>query len=379
MNVMNRKLFSDRQARKRLRDMGGIMSSFPELAGEVQRFQAGGEVTYSEWQNMSRIERQRAGLPLSTIGGNMYFNRFGVGMGLNDPETGERLYEASGVSRRDTRGEAAPYTPEEVEAASAGGRDRGDRRNAPAADQSIEAAAEITDDMVDAAENAAQNVEPDELETLRTDYEALLAENQRLLSGEEDPSAEDLESLAQRRIELYQRLFGEDEPTPRDKGMQLAMIGLAIAAGQSPDAISNIASGALAGLQAMSAQEAARRDRARELRTSAIGGVIRERSEAREDERAALERKLEEYRAGRQQVIIAALGDAGASGITDAAEAYQYAETMADQWARSNYPDLVGAPAAAPTTEAPSAAPLRARNPTTGETVIFRDGQWVPE
>jgi len=380
MDVLNRKLFSDRGARKRLRDMGGIMSSFPELAGEVQRFQDGGPVTFNQWQNMSRIERQRAGLPVSVIGGNMYFNRFGVGMGLNDPETGERLFEASSVSRRDTRGEPRAATPEEIEAVSAGGRDRTDRRNAPASDASVQRAAEVTEDMIDAAENAAQNVGSEELETLRTDYEALLAENQRLTSGEEDPAPEDLESLAQRRIELYQRLFGEDEPTPRDRGMQLAMIGLAIAAGQSPDAVSNIASGALAGLQAMSAQEAERRGRERELRSSAVTGVFRELSDARAEGRAALEQRLEEYRAGRQQVITTALGDAVSNGITDPAQAYQYAETLANEWARSNYPDMIGAPAAAPPISDPGTATLpRAVNRQTGETLVLRNGEWVPE
>jgi hypothetical protein len=47
-------------------------------------------VTYQEWLNMSRSERERRGLPVSAIGGQRYFNRLGVGLGLNDPETGER-------------------------------------------------------------------------------------------------------------------------------------------------------------------------------------------------------------------------------------------------------------------------------------------------
>ena len=48
-------------------------------------------VTYQQWQEMSRTEREAAGLPVSTIGGANYFNRFGVGLGMNDPETGERI------------------------------------------------------------------------------------------------------------------------------------------------------------------------------------------------------------------------------------------------------------------------------------------------
>ena len=41
MSVMQRKLFANKEARTKLRDMGGIMSSFPELSGEVQRFNNG--------------------------------------------------------------------------------------------------------------------------------------------------------------------------------------------------------------------------------------------------------------------------------------------------------------------------------------------------
>jgi ribosomal protein L13E len=38
------------------------------------------EVTYSEWQNMSRAERQKAGLPVSVIGGQLGFKRFRSGI-----------------------------------------------------------------------------------------------------------------------------------------------------------------------------------------------------------------------------------------------------------------------------------------------------------
>jgi hypothetical protein len=89
-----RKLFQSRDAREKLRGMGGIMASSPRLAETVAKFQEGGSVrtpTYSEWLQMSRAERRRAGLPESFIGGQMFFNRFGVGMGMNDPETGVRI------------------------------------------------------------------------------------------------------------------------------------------------------------------------------------------------------------------------------------------------------------------------------------------------
>jgi hypothetical protein len=43
MNVLNRKMFSNRDARKKLAGMGGILASSPELMGTAQRFQEGGQ------------------------------------------------------------------------------------------------------------------------------------------------------------------------------------------------------------------------------------------------------------------------------------------------------------------------------------------------
>lgn len=53
----------------------------------------GGTHTYAEWQRMSRRERENAGLPTSVIGGQIYFNRFGVGITGQEP-TAEPADEA---------------------------------------------------------------------------------------------------------------------------------------------------------------------------------------------------------------------------------------------------------------------------------------------
>jgi len=42
MNVMNRKMFANRDARRKLANMGGIVASSPELLGTAQRFENGG-------------------------------------------------------------------------------------------------------------------------------------------------------------------------------------------------------------------------------------------------------------------------------------------------------------------------------------------------
>jgi hypothetical protein len=63
---------------------------------------------------------------------------------------------------------------------------------------------------------------------------------------------------------------GNDEDSRKKAMANLAMIGLAIAAGQSPNALTNIAQGALSGMQAMQAQEAREADLARESRLTAL-------------------------------------------------------------------------------------------------------------
>ena len=42
MNVLNRKMFANRDARRKLANMGGILASSPELMSTAQRFQTGG-------------------------------------------------------------------------------------------------------------------------------------------------------------------------------------------------------------------------------------------------------------------------------------------------------------------------------------------------
>ena len=60
MDPMSRKLFKSRDARTKLRGMGGIMASSPELAQTVQTFQAGGRVTGLEQMEADPISQGRA-------------------------------------------------------------------------------------------------------------------------------------------------------------------------------------------------------------------------------------------------------------------------------------------------------------------------------
>jgi hypothetical protein len=405
MSVMNRKMFANREARTKLRDMGGIMSSFPELSSEVQRFQDGQEVrvtgsgmtpanvvppiTYPEWLRMSRREREAAGLPVSPIGGELYFNRLGVGLGLNDPETGEQL---PGTVLEQLQEEAANPDPWGFGSfAPTGGGPEARRARAilgealfgglrgpaeAAASIPIGAGALIGDvagtvaegtgtvastlasaaGLPGAAESLQDAAEPPEREQPvagtedleMTTGETISPDDGPLLPGEEeqpvagaedgegapaqvDPDAilaamqEDLTALGEQddqtlreryedRLQLFQDVFGSDEQTARDRSMALAMIGLAIAAGQSPDAITNIASGALAGLQSMSAQEERRRERGREARGMALESAMGELAAQRDAqaETAAFQREAD---LRRELAAIGAGGRDGAGGV----------------------------------------------------------------
>ena len=87
---------------------------------------------------------------------------------------------------------------------------------------------------------------------------------------------DDIRAKYKDRLALLQEVLGENEAGARNKGMDLAMIGLAIMSGQSPNALTNIAQGGAAGLQAMSARDEAARERQRLIKTSALEGVLDE-------------------------------------------------------------------------------------------------------
>ena len=61
-----------------------VISEDPEVeeppADATVNVEGGGTYTYEQWQNMSRQERSAAGLPVSFIGGQLYFNRFAEGL-----------------------------------------------------------------------------------------------------------------------------------------------------------------------------------------------------------------------------------------------------------------------------------------------------------
>jgi hypothetical protein len=116
----------------------------------------------------------------------------------------------------------------------------------------------------------------------------------------------DLRSRYNEKIALFKEIYGtDDKDEAQDRAMSLAMIGLAIAAGQSPDALTNIAQGLMVGAQGIGARREDERERERGLKTLALQTAIDQMGAETEAEQeaaaAALEQanklELEEFKA----------------------------------------------------------------------------------
>lgn len=308
---MSRKLFKSRDAREKLRGMGGIMASSPELAQTVAKFQTGGMI--DEFSGLPPSMTSPVTVPVVPAvpaAGSRFTpeqERILMELGI-PPETAANLtpeeldtilnfeditqpmrerfaevtppYESTGPSSVDTF-IAETFMPERAEEMRA--REAAAGREPPAIARQREAAEEA------AAEEAADRTRV--AATMEAEAEGADAEKRVLdrLQEARQRAAEELEQQTsdngsdgadtfnfdttyEQMLERVGRVMGEGaDKNDREKAMaNLAMIGLAIAAGQSPDALTNIAQGALSGMQAARAQEAREEDLAREARLTAL-------------------------------------------------------------------------------------------------------------
>jgi len=398
MAVMNRKLFADRQARNTLRNMGGIMASYPELmqeANEVQKFQDGSLVTapfVSSVRPSEELLRQaeevltspvptfdvgpsgeltpegRARTRQITVGTMPYLFDPGTGRVFRmdgSPVTEQEQARASEIIGSSPEIQAQIEAPElatqnlfegqarralrdyerAVESGSPAGVERARERLEEAQDRLTSPRppfrpAETEDTMPDreateppvrsmTEEEVAEVADQMEAEAETTADDVVRVPNQppsipENLLPNPDETQDDLRSRYEDRLKLFQEVLGgANEQTAQDKAMQLAMIGLAIAAGQSPDALTNIAQGALTGLSAMSEQEAARRAQDAELRSAALESVLEEANRG-----AITEEDISDYYA---RLYEAGISDAPSAGITDPLGAAEYADNLARQ------------------------------------------------
>ena len=388
MNVNNRKLFANRDARRRLADMGGIVASSPELMGEAQKFQVGGMATpyeraVGQLYTMDRGQLQEAGMPrfAGTAMGYLGSDRVMDMLQTIDPNIGpEEFSQMSPQERRDAgfsssgminrqyfdvrnnimesqfpmQGPEMPEMPAEeparlspdnfvnpVDEFPAGA---GDPFRLPELELDLERDEEERRRIAETFERQAEEEPPVVLEgpTVAETFEeqaqqdedggAVLSTVQDLerdVETSEDPvttvsnrvietAGMDPASTAEDRIrqyeEIFTRMFGQDdEAKRRERYMNLAMIGFAIAAGEDPSALKNIADGMLRGTEV--GMENQRRQEARmdAARTAAVQAGLQDVRDERAAARAAAAADLK-FERDVELATLEAIADAAAAG-----------------------------------------------------------------
>ena len=208
-----------------------------------------------------------------------------LGERLIAPKVGPRAQNFPGAEGRAImRGDltaAEMMPPPPPDDSTSAGPDDGTRGDTP----TLNAAPVATDAGVDAP------VLSDEVIKKVNDPKVL--EEAAALTPRPDDTEDDLRSKYDARAKLFREILGEDEAGARNKGMDLAMIGLLIMSGQSPNALTNIAEGGVGGLQAMSARDEAARERQRLVRTTALESVLDEEAAGTAAAATAAEKALD--------------------------------------------------------------------------------------
>jgi hypothetical protein len=114
------------------------------------------------------------------------------------------------------------------------------------------------------------------------------------MAGKKDPekSMSRKESI-QKNIELHNEIFGEDpDRSMKEDGFNLAYLGFAIAAGDSPNALQNIARGSMAGLKKISETQKARKEREDRAKMFGLTQTLKEESDIKKEEQRMFELKF---------------------------------------------------------------------------------------
>jgi len=326
---LSRKLFTTRDAREHLRGMGGIMSSSPRLAETVAKFNLGGDVTVPivgapqepvratfAGSNFAvfpdgRVVNTDSGVEVDDLqdpGGDLRRAiQASVAGGPAVSEIPLAIDELPSVAAADTALEISGLPPEMTgeivtrDPLAPRPRDRRQRLGLDSSPPPVEdeaprpmgraavtarqaAAAQAAEVESAEAEAAAAAQAAAEAETAQETEQAAAAEQERQEAArraqeelERSRAAGgtggdfDLDTTFDQMLGRLERVMGTKDEDSRQKAMaNLAMIGLAIAAGQSPDALTNIAQGALTGMQAIRREQASEEATQREMRLTAL-------------------------------------------------------------------------------------------------------------
>jgi hypothetical protein len=299
---MSRKLFQSREAREQLRGMGGIMASSPRLAETVAKFNDGGMIS-----EFSGLPPEMTGVTVPVVGAAPRVSARStltpqqeavlLELGIT-PEMAARMspeeidaivnFEDITAPRREAFAEVIPpfedAAPSNVEtfvaetfmpgrAAEMRARDSAAGREPPAVVEERRTAEEERDVEEQVAEAVEESAAPPVQEDLEPPPGP--GTGTAALTDVEGTGAAigrgDFDTTYDQMLSRLQNVMGTEDKDSREKAMaNLAMIGLAIAAGQSPNALTNIAQGALVGMRGVQEAEAAETARERELRLEAM-------------------------------------------------------------------------------------------------------------
>jgi len=396
MNVMNRKLFANRAARRRLANMGGIMTSSPELMQAAQMFQVGGQIGSPTAQKVKTVKAPYSGImydvytdgrvveansgrtldPTNAVQATIIRDIKALPGATNensgiiaaspvfDKELGsttqdmalrsimdraddlsgqegaiaslEALIATNKMEDLDPQlaGQLLPPSSEEavqpnpyqadIDAAVESFTGASTNENTvpifPPTDEQVEEVKKKVDEptvlpeiKVTGKPDETSLDQPNPIEKIVDKAEQIVpiatnpdvSPEQRtkntsttVLSG---LGVENVDNMStKQRVKAYQDIFKEflgedDKDVAEEKWHNLAMIGFAIAAGESPSALANIANGLLEGSKVMKSDRAARRKREDSITSMAIEQVFSEKAAEKD---AQLRRELAASKGG---------------------------------------------------------------------------------
>ena len=346
-DVTNRKLFRKSAARDRLRQMGGIMSSSPELMGTVQKFSVGSgpmgvqaPPTLADLFGGPKVDRPEIDNPFSLpdFSSDPYMRNPGrVIENYLFPET--RVRDVSAAENVGATGQTRipPRRPEFVEyedeneivasttppappATSAATAEVNENEilmppapaSSPQTDEELAAdardsapvvpqrrtekpdpSASLPDPQVDRygveeLQKAGKKIRDQYVAFLRDPNATEVEKNDAALeaTGKKAPDQKlSLKERAAANAEMYREIMGRDpEEDKKVDGYNLAMLGFLIASGDSPNALQNIARGAAAGVKNFQDTAQARQAREEKIKMAGLEKAIRDDETAKKVE-----------------------------------------------------------------------------------------------
>ena len=318
MAVNDRKMFRRRDARNQLRQMGGIMSSSPELMATIQKFNLGGRVDLSQPARNIAVPPTMiqdflgtgavpsANAAPAPANGPLYPQPSTVpGVSpksevnpLGRPLT---LAEADTVSTSETFFPApsemlAPGTADEPmgEGVVEGYRTRTARSTEPPPAPTITETSALLEPITVGQEMRTYAQQLMNSGADQTDINDKILE---MIGEKEQGKQISVEERYEKNRALYEKVLGEDPEQDRKiDGYNLAMMGFMIAAGDSPNALTNIARGAAKGAERMQMTAEKRQERRRRIKELGLTQAI-------QDDRTALQYEREEERWRKGQLM----------------------------------------------------------------------------